>query len=183
MEQKFKPGTVYLFHSIFAINAAVEEELLIRNRFTKVVIKNKFEFTKETYNYLTIGELNIFLHTAKKYEDITSYTFLLVVVYTGMRKGEICSLQWQSIDFKNNIITIERTRDDLGTRTPKTKNSYRRILVDDLVIDHLKKYQVWCKQILLKHGNNLIISYLYLLINQITYCMVLPFIKSLEIRF
>lgn len=154
LEQKLKPGTVYLFHSIFkiAINAAVEEELLIRNRFTKIVIKNKFELTKETYNYLTIKELNIFLHTAKKYEDITSYTFLLVAVYTGMRKGEICGLQWRNIDFKNNIITIERTRDDIGTRTPKTKNSYRRILVDDLVIDQFKKYQVWCKQILLKHG-------------------------------
>lgn len=72
-----------------------------------------------------------------------------------MRKGEICGLHWKNIDFKNNIITIERTRDDIGTRTPKTKNSYRRILVDDLVIDQLKKYQVWCKQILLKHGKQL----------------------------
>jgi len=47
--------SVYLFHSIFKIanNAAVEEELLIRNhRFTKVVIKNEFELTKQTYNYL-----------------------------------------------------------------------------------------------------------------------------------
>ncbi|WP_347723198.1 hypothetical protein [Lysinibacillus capsici] len=75
----FKPGTVYLFHSILkiAINAAVEEELLIRNRFTKVVIKDEFKLTKETYNYLTIEELNIFLHTAKKYEDITGYTFFV----------------------------------------------------------------------------------------------------------
>ncbi|WP_347723197.1 site-specific integrase [Lysinibacillus capsici] len=80
---------------------------------------------------------------------------MLVAVYTGMRKGEICGLHWKNIDFKNNIITIERTRDDIGTRTPKTKNSYRRILVDDLVIDQLKKYQVWCKQILLKHGKQL----------------------------
>ena len=46
---------------------------------------------------------------------------MLVAVYTGMRKGEICGLQWQNIDFKNNIITIERTRDDLGTRTLKLK--------------------------------------------------------------
>lgn len=110
---------------------------------------------KETYNYLTIEELNIFLHTAKKYEDITCYTFLLVAVYTGMRKGEICGFSGE-IYFKNNIITVERTRDDIGIRTPKTKNSYRRrILVDNLVIDQLKKYQVWCKQVLLKHGKQL----------------------------
>ena len=81
MEQKFKPGTVYLFHSIFkiAINAAVEEELLIRNRFTKVVIKDEFKLTKETYNYLTIEELNLFLHTAK------SMKTLRVILFVGSR--------------------------------------------------------------------------------------------------
>lgn len=75
----FKPGTVYLFHSILkiAINAAVEEELLIRNRFTKVVIK--FKLTKETYNYLTIEELNIFLHTAK------SMKILRVILFVDSR--------------------------------------------------------------------------------------------------
>lgn len=41
---------------------------------------------KDTYNYLTIAELNIFLHTAKKYEDITSYTFLLVLNNDGEPK-------------------------------------------------------------------------------------------------
>lgn len=154
IEQKLKPGTVSLYHSIFkiAINAAVEEEILPRNRFTKVVIKDEAELTKETNNFLTITELNKFLETAKRYENITNYTFLLVAVYTGMRKGEVCGLQWGNIDFKNNTITIERTRDEKGTRTPKTKNSYRKILVDNLVIDQLKKYQIWCKQILLKHG-------------------------------
>lgn len=100
-----------------------------------------------------------------------------------MRKGEICGLQWQNIDFKNNIITIERTRDDIGTRTPKTKNSYRRILVDDLVIDQFKKYQVWCKKILLKHGKQFD-NQLFVFINKFNnYCMVLQFIKCLEIRF
>lgn len=53
----------------------------------------------------------------------------------------------------------------LMQRTPKTKNSYRRILVDDLVIDQLKKYQVWCKQILLKHGKQFDIQ-LFVFINK-----------------
>ncbi len=50
LEQNLKPGTVNLFHSIFkiAINATVEEELLIRNRFTKIVLKNEFELTKKS---------------------------------------------------------------------------------------------------------------------------------------
>lgn len=154
LEVKHKPGTVKLYHSIFkiAINAAIEEELLTRNRFTKVVIKHEADLTKETNNFLTSVELSQFLNAAKQHESITNYTFLLVAIYTGMRKGEVCGLQWNNIDFVNNTITVERTRDEKGTRTPKTKNSYRKILVDNLVIDQLKKYQVWCKQILLKHG-------------------------------
>ena len=154
LEQKLKPSTVNLFHTIFkiAINAAIEEEILARNRFTKVVIKNEADLTNETNNFLNIEELNAFLDIGKKDANITNYTFLLLAVYTGMRKGEVCGLQWDNIDFKNNTVTIERTRDEKGTRTPKTKNSYRKILVDTLVIDQLKKYKTWCKQTFLKHG-------------------------------
>ncbi|MFJ7840030.1 tyrosine-type recombinase/integrase [Lysinibacillus sphaericus] len=167
MEQKLKSSTVSLYHTIFkiTINAAIEEEILTRNRFTKVVIKNESEFTKETNNYLTVEELTKFLEFVKRYENITNYTFLLVAVYTGMRKGEACGLQWRNIDFKKNTITIERTRDDIGTRTPKTKNSYRKILVDSLVIDQLKKYQMWCKQVLLKDGKTFN-DQLYVFINK-----------------
>lgn len=82
-----------------------------------------------------------------------------------MRKGEACGLQWRNIDFLKNTITIERTKDDIGTSTPKTKNSYRKILVDRLVIDQLKKYQMWCKQIFLKNGKTFN-DQLYVFINK-----------------
>ena len=82
-----------------------------------------------------------------------------------MRKGEACGLQWRNIDFLKNTITIERTKDDIGTSTPKTKNSYRKILVDRLVIDQFKKYQMWCKQIFLKNGKTFN-DQLYVFINK-----------------
>lgn len=130
-----------MFHGLFkiAINAAIDEEILTRNRFTKVVIKGESETSRET----------------NKYENITNYTFLFIAIYTGMRKGEICGLQWENIDFKNSTITVERTRDDVGARSPKTKNSYRTILVDRIVMEQLKKYQLWRKQILLKNGEKI----------------------------
>lgn len=61
-------------------------------------------------------------------------------------------LQWKNIDFQNNTIKIEHTRDHLGERTPKTKNSYRTILVDDLVMHQLEIYQKWCKKLLFSYG-------------------------------
>lgn len=155
LEHEYKPATVRLLHNLFkiAINAAVEEELLTRNRFTKVVLSNNAENENDTKeNFLTPAELNKLLITAKDTEHITNYSFLLTIAYTGIRRGEACGLQWKNVNFENCTITIERTRDAKGARVPKTKNSYRTILVDDIVMTQLKKYQTWCKQIMLAFG-------------------------------
>lgn len=56
LERKFKPGTVKLLHSLFkiAINAAIEEEILARNRFIKIVIKDEDTIaSKAKINFLT----------------------------------------------------------------------------------------------------------------------------------
>lgn len=155
LEKKFKPGTVKLLHSLFKIatNAAIEEEILARNRFIKIVIKDEDTIaSKAKTNFLTPIELNKVLKTLKETDNITNYSFILTIAYTGMRRGEACGLQWNNIDFENNTITIERTRDDRGTRTPKTKNSYRTILVDNMIIEQLKRYRTWCKKTMLKYN-------------------------------
>lgn len=156
LEGKFKSSSIGLWHNIFkiAINAAVENEILPRNRFKKVTIisDNNEEVIK---NFLTPAELVTFLNDAKKYENITSYSFLLTIAYTGVRCGEAMGLQWENIDFEKKTIKIERTRDWYGPRSPKTKNSYRTILVDETVINQLIAYKKWCKKTLLSYGRKL----------------------------
>lgn len=155
LEKTYKPSTVKLLHNLFkiAINSAVEEEILQRNRFTKIHFSSNGECEDEGIeNYLTPAELKLLLETAKQTEHATNHCYLLTIAYTGMRRGEACGLQWKNIDFKNNTITIERTRDTKGARSPKTKNSYRTILVDELVMKQLKAYKTWCKQIMLAFG-------------------------------
>lgn len=155
LERKYKPKTVRLFHNLFkiAINAAVEEEILLRNRFTKVSFSNQLDNIQETVeNFLTPAELNQLLRAAKEHENVTNYTFLLTLAYTGLRRGEACGLQWKNVNFDANTITVERTRDAKGARPPKTKNSYRTILVDELVMKQLKAYRIWCKQTMLAFG-------------------------------
>ncbi|RIJ64164.1 site-specific integrase [Rummeliibacillus sp. POC4] len=156
VEGHFKFGTIRLWHTIFkiAINAAVENEILDRNRFTKVAILNDKEADVKN-NFLTPAELNILLNDVKQNENITNYSLILTLAYTGIRRGEALGLQWQNIDFKKHTITVERTRDDKGTRTPKTKNSYRTIVVDEIVMVQLENYKKWCKKELLKVGKKL----------------------------
>lgn len=154
IEGKYKPYTVRSWHNVFkiAINAAVEEEILSRNRFTKITISDN---DNEKINYFTSDQLAIFLEDVKKHENIMYYSFFMVVSYTGMRRGEALGLQWKNINFNNHTITIERTRDDKGIRSPKTKNSSRTILVDELLINQLASYKTWCKKILLSYGKKL----------------------------
>ncbi|HDR4903672.1 TPA: tyrosine-type recombinase/integrase [Bacillus cereus] len=152
--KKYKPSTVQLFHRLFkiAINAAVDDELIPRNRFNKITIPNE---EKTVENFFTAEELNEFIAAAKKYENITNYSIILLLSFTGLRKGEALGLQWKNINFENKTLTVERTRDNKGTRTPKTKNSFRTILIDDTLINQLKVYKTWCKKTKLSFGLHL----------------------------
>lgn len=154
LEVKYKPSTVKLFHSLFkiAINAAVEDEILSRNRFTKITLSSSKEVQENIENYFTPEELVKLLKSAKYEKNITNYSFLLTVSYTGIRRGEAFGLQWKNIDFDKKTVTIERTRDNKGVRSPKTKNSYRTILIDDLLLNQLKEYRKWCRETMLSFG-------------------------------
>lgn len=147
-----KPNTAQLYHRIFciAINAAVDNEVIPRNRFSNI----PFEQGKKLDNFLTPDELNIFLSQSKKLK-ITRHTLILLLAYTGIRRGELLGLTWKDVDFFENTITINGTRDHHGYRKPKTLNSYRTITVDERLIEQLKKYQKWCIQVNFMYGEQL----------------------------
>ncbi|MCO4849672.1 tyrosine-type recombinase/integrase [Bacillus vallismortis] len=148
--KEYKPSTVQLFHRLFkvAINAAVDDEILTRNRFNKITIEND----EVSDNFYTAAELKQFLSAAKQYENITNYTLIFLLSYTGMRKGEALGLKWEDLDFDNKTLTINRTRDNKGVRSPKTKRSYRTILIAEELIEQLKSYRKWCKEIKFTYG-------------------------------
>ena len=63
---------------------------------------------------------------------------ILLTLYTGLRIGELCALQWKDIDIKNHILHIERTIQRISDTdeknstkiifdTPKSESSIRNI--------------------------------------------------------
>ena len=150
--KEYKPNSVRLFHRLFkiAINAAVDSEIIPRNRFNKIIIPVE----NEDANFYTADELNVFLEAAKKLENITNYSLIYLLAYTGMRKGEALGLKWNNVDFTKSSITIERTRDTKGIRSPKTKNSNRTIRIDDELVQQLNIYRTWCKKTMLSFGKS-----------------------------
>ncbi len=148
--KRYKPSTVQLFHRLFkvAINAAVDDEIIPRNRFNKITIENE----EVAENFLTAHELKQLLSASKQLDNITNYSLIFLLAYTGLRKGEAQGLKWGDIDFEGKTITVKRTRDNKGVRSPKTKRSYRTILIDEELVAQLKLYRKWCKETKLSFG-------------------------------
>lgn len=152
--KSYNPNSVVHYHTTFkiAINAAVDAEILKRNRFNKITIPQP---KKETDNFYTAAQLMEFLEAFKRSENITNYTMVLLLAFTGMRRGEAMGLKWNDIDFENMTVSVNRTRDANGVRSPKTKNSYRTIKVIEELITQLTVYRKWCKELMLSFGKHL----------------------------
>ncbi|WP_058301727.1 tyrosine-type recombinase/integrase [Gorillibacterium timonense] len=152
LQAKYKPRSVALFHRLFkiAINAAVEDEIIPRNRFSKI----NLEVDDDLDNVLTAQELIVFLKAAEQ-ENITNYTLMLLLAYSGVRRGEAMALKWKNVDFEQSTLTIEATRDKHGYRTPKTRRSYRTIPIDAILIKQLATYQKWCVETKFSYGMKL----------------------------
>ena len=81
-------------------------------------------------------------------EDIKYKVAIILTVFTGVRLGELMGLEWQDVDFKNGIISINRSSQyltDMGvfTKVPKTESSIREIAIHEFIIFLLEEYKLW----------------------------------------
>ncbi len=87
------------------------------------------------------------------YQEMDLYKMaVLLVLFTGLRLGELCALKWADIDFENKILTVNRTVQRLyaeGYRTktilmettPKSEHSRREIPLSAVLLELLLKYR------------------------------------------
>ena len=81
-------------------------------------------------------------------EDTKYKVAIILTVFTGVRLGELMGLEWQDVDFKNGIISINRSSQYLAdkgvfTKVPKTESSIREVAIPDFVISLLEEYKLW----------------------------------------
>ena len=84
-------------------------------------------------------------------EDTKYKVAITLTVFTGVRLGELMGLEWQDVDFKNGIISINRSSQylsDMGvfTKVPKTESSIREIAIPEFIISLLEKYKLWYEE-------------------------------------
>lgn len=75
-------------------------------------------------------------------------TAVLLLMYTGLRRGELCGLEWRDIDFEKGVLSVRRNSiyisgQGISDQTPKTRNSTRSIKLSESSIQLLKRYRAW----------------------------------------
>lgn len=113
------------------LDAAVGNCIIDYNPALGIIVPTYAE-TKEDRRVLSKQEQKMFLDKIESsfYKEL--YHFMLL---TGVRVGEMGSLQWSDIDFENQFIRIGTSltchyvkgKKTLVITTPKTKNSFRKI--------------------------------------------------------
>ena len=84
-------------------------------------------------------------------EDTKYKVAITLTIFTGVRLGELMGLEWQDVDFKNGIISINRSSQylsDMGvfTKVPKTESSIREIAIPEFIISLLEEYKLWYEE-------------------------------------
>ena len=102
--------------------------------------------SKKTDRYYTKEELHellsLLLSEIENKRSVMHAVLLHLIIFTGMRNGEVMGLRWDDIDFDAKTIYIQRERlyvSTVGivTDTPKTESSIRKISVPPFIVQML----------------------------------------------
>ena len=109
----------------------------------KNIFRGYFIFHKHIYK----EKLKQFLTLVDNENDIKLTAMFRVLAFTGIRKGELQALNWDDIDFTNNMITVNKTlalntEKKVVVQTPKSKSSIRCISIDDQTAKILKHWKL-----------------------------------------
>lgn len=78
------------------------------------------------------------------------YLPMMISFQTGLRRAEVCGLQWKDIDFEDETLTVEQIMIQDGKEwlmgTPKTQSSYRTIHIGPSLLSLLKKAKLRQKE-------------------------------------
>lgn len=71
-------------------------------------------------------------------------TAAMIMMFSGLRRGELIPLTWSDVDFKNATISVNKSIEFIDGKaiikeTGKTKSSIRTVDIPDILVDYLKK--------------------------------------------
>lgn len=113
-------------------------DLIESNPFTIEFIRRSNEVRVEIH-YYTLEE---YLRFTSVIDNAVEKLIFDILYWCGVRRGELQALQFKDIDLIERTITINKSYDPRNrlVTTPKTANSYRKILLTEKLFIALKEY-------------------------------------------
>lgn len=130
------------------ILASAKKQRIIADNYASSDFINFPKRPPREIDYMNDEDAKKFYNAANSFEDIRVKTATMILLLTGIRRGELCGLEWDDIDFNAETITICRsvvTVATMGaiTKDPKTESSKRVIGISDHLIKVLREYKEW----------------------------------------
>ncbi len=143
-DKTLAPKTIQQYHRFLSsvLNSAVKWQMIPYNPCSRVKPpKNE----KKEAVCLDEREAQSLIKALEK-EPVRYKTMILLLLYSGMRRGELLGLEWEDIDFENKLINISKSSLYLPDKgiyedTTKNKSSERIIKIPSAMIELLKEYK------------------------------------------
>ena len=131
-----------------AILSTAKRKQLITENYAKGEYVKLIAEPKSKVECMNELEIKLFIKGLQSEEDIRIKSALTIAVLMGLRRGEICGLQWEDIDFESETICIERSSIQISgygiiTGSPKTESSKRVITMPHALTVLLKDYKTF----------------------------------------
>ncbi len=103
---------------------------------------------QQEIDYLNDEQAKALYATLINHEDIRVKTSLITILLTGLRRGELCGLEWQDIDLEKHTLSVKRsvtTVKGFGIieKDPKTESSKRTMTIPQNLAMLLYEYKEW----------------------------------------
>ena len=148
-EKPLSPKTILEHHRLLRamLQKAVYWQMIVSNPAERVQApktkKPKRKYYDDEQSKALISGLMELTEEQFKYK-----VAIILTIFTGVRLGELMGLEWDDINFREGIVSINRSSQYLAdkgvfTKVPKTESSIRDVAIPDFVVSLLEEYKCW----------------------------------------
>lgn len=133
------------------ILATAKRQRLVEHNFASGDYLIPIKGYKKEIRILNDQEAKVLATALQNEKNIRWKTALMIVLFMGIRRGELAGLEWKDIDFEKRFMKISRSCYDVQgfgriTKEPKTELSKRVISIPDKLLEQLQTYKEWWKK-------------------------------------
>jgi len=153
---RLAPKTILEHHRLISkiLSTAVKWQLIEKNVAT---MADPPKVPHKEISFLNENEIRNLLDLLND-APIQYRSMINLLIFTGIRRGELCGLEWKDIDFESKTMRIVRSSQYIGnatiiTKEPKTQSGMRKFVMSDTICKILKDYRKWHLEVKVRLGD------------------------------